>query len=516
MMAAQARTINERIEWALMLLGVLFCLSQLIIGFDKPILDQYAFRQTQTAISTYWIMQGGAWLAYATPVLGSPWPIPLEFPLYQWIVAILASHSHFLTLDQAGRIVSEVFFLACLWPIWRIASHLGKGRSLFRICGALLLFSPLYVFWSRSFMMESTALFFSLWFVAALIDYLNAPGIFGPVETASSGALAACIKITTFVGFSFAGALIVAYVIYRQRDRIRDPKQILVYAVAALATALPVVALLAWTHYSDVLKLQNPIAKLFTSSSAQDWVFGSLKERTSPGIWRVILLRAPNEAFGSWMPVAVVTALMLFRPDRKQIAIYFSLLALYTAPFFVFTNLQLIHHYYQYANSIFLVFAIAYALYCIAQTHPRFFVAAIACIVSIDAYGYSQNFYADMMGTNREPQLLLASYVREHVPPEQTIVGFGLQWSSEVPYYGERRALLIPDAVNGKTPDEATLEAIAADPLQHTGGQAIGAVIVCPNELAENIKLKKSYGRLLDALTRNRSTDVVGDCLVYQ
>lgn len=58
-------------------------------GWNLPILDAHAFRQTQTALTSYWFVQEGFKLDYITPVLGPPWEIPLEFPLYQWIAAAL-------------------------------------------------------------------------------------------------------------------------------------------------------------------------------------------------------------------------------------------------------------------------------------------------------------------------------------------------------------------------------------------------------------------------------------------
>ncbi|RDS83413.1 hypothetical protein [Dyella psychrodurans] len=515
---SRTSTTIERIEWAFVLLGALFCLSQLIIGFDRPILDEFALRQTQTAISTYWMMKGGPWLAYPTPVLGSPWSIPLEFPLYQWIVATLASHIHLLTLDEAGRVVNEGFFFACLWPLWRFTSHFKKGQSLFRICSTLLLFSPIYVFWSRTFMMESTALFFSIWFVAAIADHLNSPSTYGLLESTLTGSLAASIKITTFLGFSFAGAIIVVYAIYCRRDRIWSPKQLYPIFQIALATALSVVALCAWTHYSDLVKSQNLIGEFLTSSALSRWNFGTLSQRVSPALWRVVLMRAPNETFGSWLPVGLVTALALFRLGRRQLAIFFTLLALYVAPYLIFSSLHTIHNYYQYANAVFLILASGYAIFCIGLLSPRSSVALLACLVLFQVYGYSKYFYAVMTGpANRDQQILLASYIRKSVPQDQVLMGFGLLWSSEIPYYSERRALLIPDQINIYTPLSAsTLSAIAADPLRYTDGERIGAIIVCPNKLSEDIKTKDSYRELLDVVTQHRSPSVVGYCVIYQ
>src|SRR5947199_7995289 len=44
----------------------------LFAGINQPIADLHQFRQTQTAITAYWLANGGPWLAYETPVLGYP------------------------------------------------------------------------------------------------------------------------------------------------------------------------------------------------------------------------------------------------------------------------------------------------------------------------------------------------------------------------------------------------------------------------------------------------------------
>ena len=61
----------------------------LFVGLNQPIADLHQFRQTQTAITAYWIWRGGPWLAYETPVLGYPWSIPYEFPIFQYLLAAL-------------------------------------------------------------------------------------------------------------------------------------------------------------------------------------------------------------------------------------------------------------------------------------------------------------------------------------------------------------------------------------------------------------------------------------------
>jgi hypothetical protein len=509
--ANNTRSAYSWLQWVLFVMGLVFVIAQLVLSWRKPILDQYAFRQTQTAISVYWMIKGDAWLAYVTPVVGAPWALPFEFPLYQWLVAALDEVLPFLTLDQAGRVISELFFLACIWPLWRIATHCSEHRALFRVCVCLLLFSPLYAFWSRSFMMESTVLYFSILFVAATIDYLKKPSVFGFSEMTLAGMLAACIKITTFAGFSFAAALYVLCSMYVRRKTLLQTKQLLIFVPIAASIVLSILALLAWLKFSDGLKLENWFGQSLTSEGLRYWNFGTLVQRESIDIYRIILKRAPNEALGSWLIPMVFSVVFFFNLSKLQLSTYFALLLLYAAPFMIFTNLHIIHNYYQYANSIFLVLAIGYGISMVMLRKPVFGMMLFVCAVSFEVFGYAKYFYADMMQPNREIQLLLAEHVRAHVDPDQVVVGFGLTWSSEVPYYAERRFLLVPD-----TSSPGMLARLASDVSKYTGDRQVGAVIVCPNSLQNDNSTKASYDLLSAVLIKGKKPKVVGYCEVYE
>src|SRR5579871_6349480 len=95
----------------------------LFAGINQPIADLHQFRQTQTAITAWSIAHGGPWFAYETPVLGYPWSIPFEFPLYQYLLAKL-SCGFGLDLQRVGRLLSYGFLLAGLIPISNILKRL--------------------------------------------------------------------------------------------------------------------------------------------------------------------------------------------------------------------------------------------------------------------------------------------------------------------------------------------------------------------------------------------------------
>src|SRR5215471_6317421 len=112
------------------------------IGWWNPIVERHGFRQSQTAISAYWLSRGTPFLAYETPVLGPPWSIPFEFPLYQWLVS-LWSRATSTPIDQSGRVISLLFFYAGLIPVAWLVRRLRLPPPVFPVFAVLYLASPL-------------------------------------------------------------------------------------------------------------------------------------------------------------------------------------------------------------------------------------------------------------------------------------------------------------------------------------------------------------------------------------
>lgn len=166
--------------------------SALVLAYrwNQPLVGEHAFRQAQTGISVYWLLHGGPYVAYWTPVMGPPWAIPYEFPLFQWCVALLAYMG--VAVDNAGRFVSWFFGLATLWPLRAACRRFhvdGWGA------GCLYLASPLYLYWSTAFLIDTTALFLAAMF---LMLALEGKWILALVF----GVLAALTKLPTVIPFA--------------------------------------------------------------------------------------------------------------------------------------------------------------------------------------------------------------------------------------------------------------------------------------------------------------------------
>ena len=491
-------------------LALVFNLLTLIWSWNQPILDQHGFRQTQTALSAYWLNAGGPWLAYQTPTLGAPWTIPFEFPLYQWIVAALASILPF-SLDQVGRLVSDGFFLATLWPLASIGRSLGADKKLFLVASGLLLLSPIYLFWSRALMIESTALFFSVSFVSLLMAYFRRCTALLVGCLIAAGVLASCVKITTFVGFALAGAIITLIDFARHWHARPVSALVARYAGPAIAILIAIVTLALWTRYADALKMQSRLGAVLTSTNLNAWNFGTFSQRMSNALWHdVVWGRSTREAIGATTPLIIALAAAAYL-GKKAMAGLGLALVLYVAPCLIFTNLHIVHNYYQYANGLFLVLGLAYVAWQGLSHKPLLGSALLVLMVGFELLGFHRYFYPDMRKDMSDMRALrVASFLHKQLPPNAMFVGFGLDWASDVPYYSKRKAILFPD-----WHEPETLRNMREAPAQYTDGLTLGAIVECPNKLANMPDMRDAYVSYMHDATVGMQQTVISDCKIY-
>jgi hypothetical protein len=258
------------------------------IGWNHTLDDYHGFRQTQTAISTFYIIKDGFTLKYLIPVLGAPWALPYEFPLYQWTVALLVIL--FKTpLDQTGRFVSLLFFYLSLLPLYSVLGYILKRASYRLSVLSLVLLNPIYLFWSRTFMIESLALFLSLafiWAIARLLERKQRSYFLGALL---AGILAGLAKITTFVAWWLPALLL--FVFFWRQEPMRYSRKVLIrYGFYGLCSAgIPLLVASLWVQFADYQKSLNPIASIYlTSQALTQWNFGTWQQRLSLATWQRI------------------------------------------------------------------------------------------------------------------------------------------------------------------------------------------------------------------------------------
>jgi hypothetical protein len=442
-MKNQQISILERILLVIFSLCLIHSFWAIGAGWNNPLIDEHSFRQTQTAISVFYLLKGGPWLAYETPIFGFPWSIPMEFPLYQGIVALLAQVFP-APLDQTGRFVSAFFFYASLLPLYGVLYYLGIARVYRWIFLSLFLASPLYLFWSRTFLIESTALFFciaySFWI--ALYFRKNYP-IYALIFASICGIAGGLTKATTFAVFLLLSVLWIGINFLEKKDLNNILKRIIL-PLAAFCI-LPVLATKLWVSFSDGQKLLNPMTSDFLiSSSLHDWNFGTISQKLSRSEWRKYLQRTGDDVFGNAILMIIVLCILPFFTKYKRFI--FSSIALFLIVPIIFTNLHFIHNYYAYANAIFLLVAAGFTVTGFvdkSQKIGKYAGLSILIAILISQFYFYQNVWYPKATFYGKASLEVARETQKLTSERGVVVIFSQDWNATIPYYSQRRSLMV-------------------------------------------------------------------------
>jgi hypothetical protein len=498
------------ISLGVFVVGALASLTALVSTWGAAILEAHSFRQTQTGLTAYWLAQGGPIFAYETPVLGAPWSVPFEFPLYQMVVAAVHALTR-IELDATGRLVSWLFFVVTLTQVHAIVRMLGGSRYHGLLLCGLLLLSPHYIFWSRTFMIESAALCLAVAFVAVTMRHVRAPQSWTAIAMVALACMAALVKVTTFVPFGLAAGLIVAWDL-RVRAHWSDVRRwwqrYLPVVVSGICAAF---AMYLWSRHADALKLEHPFGRNLTADNLRPWIYGTMKQRLDSRLWTdVVFGRTLHEALGARLPLlaAVASAVAL---GWRAIAWVAVLLVLYVVPFAVFTNLHWVHDYYQYANALFVV-AIITVVVAHADAGWRRYIAfgLLALTVSFQLVRVVRVEARVMRATLAASDTLPVARALKGIPDGVVIV-FGFDWSSEVAYYLERRTMTVP-----MWSSREQLESLRSRPELHTGGLPVVAVVECNNALRGSPELGPIVEAIIEHHTRDMQHTAFGACTVWR
>ncbi|HET7535752.1 MAG TPA: glycosyltransferase family 39 protein, partial [Candidatus Didemnitutus sp.] len=427
------------IAFAVVLVAHVFFVTR---NWESGWLFGHEFRQTQTAISAFFIKAEDNYsLAYPTPVLGKPWSAPMEFPLYQWSVAALSTRTGW-SLTACARAISAICFYATLPAIFLLLGRLGlpPPRRLFVL--ALLLTTPIYIFYSRAFLIEAMALAFSAWFLAAFVEMEQRRSWRWLLVAILAGVGAALVKITTFMVWIIPGAVYGAVLCWQQW-RSGEHRRLRATLAWGLGSVLPsIVAALWWIRVSDRIKGLNPAGANLQADKMVIYNFGPLSVRFDPSTWQKLFHNWHGAVLPLWAAgLCLVLAWFCPRTYRRP-ALWAA--AVFFAAQLVFPVLYSIHDYYFYAAAAFLAVAAGLVLAGLldsALPRPVIWFAALALFAG-NAEHYWSNYYAwqkipSVGGTG------LSDALRNTSPPDSVLVIIGDDWDPATPYYAQRRALMI-------------------------------------------------------------------------
>ena len=416
-------------------------------GWNIPGLSGHEFRQTQTAVTIRAMTETGLRIDYPTPIMGKPWSIPFEFPTYQALAAAL-SHRTGLSVIESGRWVSLAMFYLAVPAFVLLLRRAGFSPVASVLGVAPLMFAPAYLLWSRSVMIESTALCASAWFLYFLFSYRVGKTPVLLAATLLAGAVAAVTKATTWAVFCLPWAMVFFADAWRARKV--GWRGLLPLADDAFLVGLPLLTVgFGWVWISDGIKELNPIGGFLTSTNLRAFNFGTWEQHWDPGVWKALWTHWNNVAMPWWALLASGVA-AIFAPARSRWLLAMALLTFFVGPF-LFINLYAIHDYYFYASAwaaCLGVGAVAAGLW--DAEHPRWrrwlpALALTAAVCAAQHAAYRRDYYLVQISPRGE-SFGLADAIKLLTKPSDVIVMQSPDWSAIVPFWAERRMLMIPDS----------------------------------------------------------------------
>ena len=413
----QINFLENRLIMGIFLLAAAFNGWGVSIGWNNPNLYGNEFRQTQTAISAHFIQEEHNFsLAYPTPVLGKPWSIPFEFPLYQWTVVAVSNFGD-LPLTTAGRLVGAVCFYAGLPALFLLLRRLRLTESNCLVVLSLVLTCPLYIFYARAFLIETMALMFGLWYLAALVKTIEQRNFGWLILVNLAGIGAGLVKVTTFIVFVLPAFACSLGWLWQSRPRVGISKWSTLFRTTGwlvASHALAFTATLWWLHFSDSVKFLNPNGAAFTSVRSTAFTFGT-GHRFDPSTWRDHWRIIREEIASPSTLVTGILVALLFA--RRQWLLIVSFVGLYLLAQSIFPILYAAHTYYHVASAFLLICALGFALigtFENARLSRAIPFALWAMFIGLQMWTYFKVDYPIQRTTGNKGGLVVALTVHQH------------------------------------------------------------------------------------------------------
>jgi hypothetical protein len=337
-------------------------------------------------------------------------------------------------------------------------------------------------------MIESTAVFFGFVFLAGVERALACGKRRWWIVALFASLACALVKVTSYPTFGIAALGILVW----KKDLIVNPQiadkrkfraLLLPFLGIAFIGIATIAATSAWTHHADSIKMENSLSLFLTSNNLESWNFGTLTQKTDIQNWKELFNRSIPEAIGAYWVMCFLLVAGCFQTGKK-LALFVGLLILYLIPMAIFTNLHLVHSYYQYANSFWLVLALGLAVAEISKRAPLFLTgAAVLTITAAQLNTYFKKYYpATRLKT--AGALEIGKYITANSDKNQSIIVIGDDWSPEVSFHAARRAIYIPPWLS-QVEAAVVLKKILKEPEGVFGSNPPAYIVLKPSGLAK-------------------------------
>lgn len=437
---AQAK-INKRIM-CVFTFGTSIQLPMLFFNLSEA--DSFRFAQTAFVVREF--IANGIDFRMPIPIFGSNSFAPFEFPLFQIAASFVADQ---LNVDPliASRLSALIFFQATGILLYLLSKKWFSSDV--AIIGAILFqFLPFGLRYAHSPLIEFTAIFFILLAVFAFdrlseLNIKQASLISSSLATISLS-LGFLVKVTTGVALLPLLAIPLISIIRSDGEAIWKLVRLL-HLVGSSLIAL--IAVFLWNRHADAVKENNPLTAYLVSSTPQmkKWNFGTLQDRIDPKTWIDIFFQYLGPITSGILTLLV---LALFSFKSFSVSKVIPLLATVIVGPLIFTNLYRSHQYYVAAIYPTLVILMGLGVCSISKLFSsnksklKYLLTSILIATSFST-NLGVNYSADIFNHSDIPKL--AVEIRDNVPKGGYVLYLGCDWNPEIPYYSQRKSLMVPE-----------------------------------------------------------------------
>lgn len=481
---------ESRFLIALFILALGFNLHGVTYHWTMGFMAGHEFRQAHTAIVAYHIdQQDNFSLLYETPIFGKPWvSLLLEVPIYEWAVVGLSRLTGLPHVIAARTITVTCFYLT-LPALWLLLGRLALPKPRRLLVLALVLSGPVYIFYSRAFLMDSMALMASAWWLLAFVRVMDERRWGWLLLAVGAGTFAALVKSAILAVWMVPGAAYGAWLLWRDLRAgagWRVPLKTLGWGLATVVVALG--CLRAWVAFTDPIKAAHASAWIFTSKnlSLGNWGLFDFNALFSTHLWRYLLACWDQAIMPRWLIAAGLVAGLAFPAVRWRVL---GLAGVFFMAQFLFPFAYAYQDYYFYACAVFVHAALGYALFGVLDSRLPRWAAGLVLVVpfaaQVTTYWRDYRVQQSVVHHGGYPY---TDILRDLTPRSSVLIVAGADWAAMVPLYAQRKALMIR---NGLEYDHAYLERA----LDELAGEDVSALVLQGSQRTNRELIRRVAGR---------------------
>ena len=440
---------REKYFWLGMLLVTNFGVR--LNRLSDPLTGYYEHRTTQTAFGIKSLTENtlNPFLA-EMPALGPPWKVPFEFPLYQFVAALLA-RTRVFGIDQAGRIVSTLSLMIIAYIVFKIASR-ENGNLLGLLASSVILFSSFGLLVGSEVLIDGFAVALAFWAYSKVGDWRSVkPDVVGVLTVCCLIATSALVKLNSTVIWVLGSIVLLTL-----NTTIKAKSRIVITAFLSFSLIPGVL----WTSFADRVKSANRYTQWLQSSEMNLWHFGTIRDRLDFASISSAISQFTQTTGGGTICFVVLVFFALI--DKEKRAHTISLLVILVSGPLVFIRLYSVHSYYWMA-----VFPAAILLICLGLSTVGHILGSVfeqrnsqislifltGCLIFSTYVSKPGSDYMNIF-LYRRPLPAASRVIVENTKESDLIIVIGDDWSPATLYFSGRRGLTLRPGAPKPEPTE--------------------------------------------------------------